>query len=121
MRWQPADVYKRQLLVSAVLLIFYGMLAGGSVSAIRAVILFCLSCGARLLGRTYDGMTALAVAASLLLISNPQWLYDSGFQLSFGAVLGVTAVRRGLFGPGEGGKGKTKGVKNRIREGARCV
>ncbi len=106
------------LLVSAVLLIFYGMLAGGSVSAIRAVILFCLSCGARLLGRTYDGMTALAAAASLLLISNPQWLYDSGFQLSFGAVLGVTAVRRGLFGPGEGGKGKKKGVKNRIREGA---
>lgn len=107
------------LLVSAVLLIFYGMLAGGSVSAVRAVLLFCISCGARLLGRTYDGMTALAAAACLLLLSNPQWLYDSGFQLSFGAVLGVTAVRRGLFGMRETG-GKKGGLKSRIREGAQA-
>lgn len=107
------------LLISVILLIFYGMLAGGSVSAVRAVLLFCVSCGARLLGRTYDGMTALAAAACLLLISNPQWLYDSGFQLSFGAVLGVTAVRRGLFGAREK-RGKKGGLKNRIREGAQA-
>ena len=39
----------------------YGIFTGGSVSSMRAVCMFVLSVGAKILGRTYDILTALAV------------------------------------------------------------
>ena len=49
-----------------ILMLQYGMLTGGSVSAMRAVCMFVLNVGARVLGRTYDLMTALALSAIFL-------------------------------------------------------
>ena len=40
----------------------YGIFTGGSVSSMRAVCMFVLSVGAKILGRTYDILTALAVS-----------------------------------------------------------
>lgn len=56
----------------------------------RAGIMFALSLAARLLGRTYDTATALAVSAALLLAENPAWIDDTGFQLSFTAALAAS-------------------------------
>mgnify|MGYP000662352960 FL=1 len=67
----------------------YGMLTGSSVSAMRAVCMFVLAVGARILGRSYDFLTALAVSAILLLLDTPAYLYSSSFLLSFGAVTGL--------------------------------
>lgn len=72
----------------------YGMMTGGSVSTMRAVCMFLLSVTAKILGRIYDSMTALAVSAILLLLDSPAYLYGSSFLLSFGAVLGI-----GVTGP----------------------
>ncbi|MBR2036483.1 MAG: ComEC/Rec2 family competence protein, partial [Lachnospiraceae bacterium] len=47
---------------------------------------------ALLLGRTYDRLTGLSVAAMLLLLEQPLYVFYSGFLLSFGAVLGVTVI-----------------------------
>lgn len=52
----------------------------------------CLNVGARVLGRTYDLMTALALSAIFLLLDSPAYLYSSSFLLSFGAVVGLGAV-----------------------------
>lgn len=46
-------------------LLQYGILTGESVSAMRAVGMFLLAVGARIAGRTYDLLTALAVSAVL--------------------------------------------------------
>lgn len=70
----------------------YGMMTGASVSTMRAVCMFLLSVGAKILGRIYDMMTALAVAAMLILADSPAYLYSSSFLLSFGAVLGIGVV-----------------------------
>ena len=70
----------------------YGMLTGGSVSAMRAVCMFLLSVGAKIIGRSYDLLTALALSAILLLLDSPAYLYSSSFLLSFGAVAGLGAV-----------------------------
>lgn len=74
----------------------YGMLTGSSVSAMRAVCMFVLAVGARILGRSYDFLTALAVSAILLLLDTPAYLYSSSFLLSFGAVTGLGIVAPAL-------------------------
>lgn len=99
------------------LLLPYAFLVGGSVSALRAVILFGVAVGARILGRTYDILSALALAAFLILLENPAWMYDSSFLLSFGAVLGITQVRSCLF-PGDEVFGEKPG-QGRKRGGRR--
>lgn len=74
----------------------YGMLTGSSVSAMRAVCMFVLAIGARILGRSYDLLTALAASAILLLLDTPAYLYSSSFLLSFGAVAGLGIVAPAL-------------------------
>lgn len=79
-------------LLSLGVILQYGMLTGSSVSAMRAVCMFVLAVGAKILGRSYDLLTALAVSAILLLIDTPAYLYSSSFLLSFGAVTGLGVV-----------------------------
>lgn len=72
--------------VSLWVVLLYGVFTGESTSAMRAVIMFVLAMGARIVGKSYDLITALAFSALLLALENPQILRDSGFLLSFGAV-----------------------------------
>lgn len=67
----------------------YGEMVGMSSSAYRAILMFGLQLAAQMLRRTYDMLTALAIAAMLILMEEPRYLYYSGFQLSFGAILGI--------------------------------
>lgn len=75
--------------VSAFLVISYGVLTGSSGSAVRAVIMILCLWMAAVRGRSYDTMSALGLAALVLLYREPYLLYHSGFQLSFGAVLAI--------------------------------
>ena len=75
--------------LAVVLMIAYGDMVGMSSSAYRAVFMFGMQLVAQLLRRTYDMLTALALAAVLILLEQPLYLYYAGFQLSFGAILGV--------------------------------
>ncbi len=73
--------------LSGVFLIGYGVLTGSGIATIRALIMFLLNIGAQLFGRTYDGITSLAIAAVLLLAGNPISIQESGFLLSFSAMV----------------------------------
>lgn len=64
----------------------YAIMTGGSVSALRAAIMYVISLIARLTGRTYDMITGLTVAFCIVLLIYPGQVYASGFWLSFGAV-----------------------------------
>lgn len=83
-------------MISLAVMLQYGMMTGGSVSTMRAVCMFLISVGAKILGRIYDMPTALAVSAMLLVTESPAYLYNSSFLLSFGAVLGIGAAAPGL-------------------------
>lgn len=87
--------------ISIFLMIQYGIFTGNGASAIRAVIMFSMAVGAVVTGRTYDLLSAFSLSLLFLLLDSPGWLTDSGFLLSFGAVLGLS-----LFYPLL--KGKTK-------------
>ena len=54
--------------------------------------MFLLQMLAQILGRTYDRITALAVAAVLVLVEQPLYLFHSGFQFSFLCVLGISLI-----------------------------
>lgn len=83
--WLPGSI-------STVMMISYIILTGGAVSAIRAVIMFLVYLGAQLLGRTYDLLSGLSLAGILILLSEPRYLFQAGFQLSFLAIVGICIV-----------------------------
>ncbi|MEE8825824.1 MAG: DNA internalization-related competence protein ComEC/Rec2 [Eubacteriales bacterium] len=74
-------------ILSLLVMAGYTVFTGASVSACRAFFMFALGIIAKLIGRTYDFWTALAVAAMLILLENPYYLFYSGFQMSFAAVM----------------------------------
>ena len=74
------------------LVVMYGMMIGTQAATFRAICMFAMQMCALLLGRTYDRLTGLSVAAMLLLLEQPLYVFYSGFLLSFGAVLGVTVI-----------------------------
>lgn len=78
--------------VSIAVMTAYGDMTGMSSSAYRAILMFGMQLAAKSLKRTYDMLTALAVAAVLVLVEQPLYLYHSGFLLSFGAVLGLACM-----------------------------
>ena len=65
---------KVSALAAAILLLLYGTMTGFSVSALRAILMFFLHMLAVMLERTYDMMTALSVAAVILLIGQPLYM-----------------------------------------------
>ena len=78
--------------VSAFLIYAYGIVTGGSVSAMRAVGMFLVLVGAGIAGRSYDLLSAMALSAIVLLLDAPAYLYSLSFLLSFGAVIGIGAL-----------------------------
>lgn len=73
-------------------LLAYTLMIGCGVSSIRAFVMFFVRMGADITGRDYDMPTSLALAAAVIVAWQPLYLLDAGFLLSFGALLGITAV-----------------------------
>lgn len=73
--------------VSSAAMLAYTVFTGASVSTLRACVMFLLAASADLAGRTYDTLTAMSLAGTMILLGNPSFLFYSGFQMSFAAVL----------------------------------
>lgn len=67
----------------------YGYMTDFGDSMLRAMGMMILLLIGRLLGRKTDVPTAIVLVADVLLMLRPQRLMAAGFQLSFGAVIGV--------------------------------
>lgn len=90
------------VILSIALMYCYGIMTGMSISAYRAIMMFGIHVAAGLFGRTYDMLTAMAIAAISILFRQPLYLYHSGFLFSFGAILAIglflPAVEQNLLG-----------------------
>ena len=80
-------------IISLVCLILYGYMTGMGVSIKRALIMFAVMAVAEITGRSYDMLSALSFSCVILLMAKPYSLYDAGFVLSFGAVLGIGLIK----------------------------
>jgi competence protein ComEC len=67
----------------------YSFLSGASPSVIRAAMMFSLAFFARNILRETVLYNTLAASAFLLLCFDPYWIWDTGFQLSYAAVLSL--------------------------------
>lgn len=76
-------------LISLSVLWFYAVLAGFSASIVRAAVMFSVIAFAKILNRQSNIYNSLALSAFFLLLYNPNYLFDVGFQLSFAAVLSI--------------------------------
>ncbi|MBR6770180.1 MAG: DNA internalization-related competence protein ComEC/Rec2 [Lachnospiraceae bacterium] len=85
---------KATALFSTLLICTYAIMTGMSMSAARSVFMFFIHLLADVTGRSYDMITALSMAAVLLLVDQPLYVEHSGFLFSFGAVAGI-----GVFMP----------------------
>lgn len=70
-------------------LVFFAFLAGGTPSVLRAVIMTAFSLFAQAGRRRCDALNALGFSGCIQLAGRPYLLYQTGFLLSYGAVLSL--------------------------------
>ncbi|MDN5248108.1 MAG: ComEC/Rec2 family competence protein [Wolbachia endosymbiont of Tyrophagus putrescentiae] len=68
---------------------FYLLITGAQISAQRAYIMVILVLISVMIERKYRGLIAIAFAASVILIIEPESILKPGFQMSFSAVLAL--------------------------------
>ncbi len=78
-----------QFLLVISLLWIFSLMTGGSASVIRSAFMFTLLGFGRLTGKKGYPLNSLAAAAFVLLAYQPNWIMDTGFQLSFAAVASI--------------------------------
>lgn len=79
-----------QVLAMMASVIAYAVVTEPRPSILRATVMALLYCGSRLLGREGARLNWICAAAVVLLVMDPAMTFDIGYQLSFGAVLGVS-------------------------------
>ncbi len=75
----------------------FSLLAGAQPSILRSAVMFtCIVLGENLSKKTSIYNT-LALSAFILLVWNPYWLWDVGFQLSYSAVLSIIIFMQPIY------------------------
>lgn len=89
----------RAFRVATIVILLWGFafLTGLSPSVVRSVIMFSLIGLSQFSTERSVSINTLFVAAIGMLIYNPSWLYDVGFQLSFVAVASILFIQPWLY------------------------
>ncbi|MDD4909080.1 MAG: ComEC/Rec2 family competence protein [Candidatus Omnitrophica bacterium] len=80
---------KPRFIITMSLLAFYCLLTGARVSVVRATLMAEVMLLGYVLEREVNIYNSLAIAAFIILLINPNQLFDIGFQLSFISVLSI--------------------------------
>ncbi|MDX5326984.1 MAG: competence protein ComEC family protein [Bacteroidota bacterium] len=73
---------------------FYALFTGWSPSVVRAATMFSLLAISEWMGRETHPLQTILVSAFILLCIDPFMLFSLGFQLSYGAVIGIITLQR---------------------------
>ena len=80
--------------ISVLVIILFVIMTGAEASVVRAAIMGILVLFAERTGRLYSMRNALVLAAFVMALVNPKVLvFNVGFQLSFGALLGIVYLK----------------------------
>lgn len=85
---------KRALVISLIIIWFYAGVTGFSPSVLRATIMFTILSSSILLGRKSNNLNTLFFSAFLMLVWNPLFLFNIGFQLSYLAMIGIFTLHK---------------------------
>lgn len=102
-RWR----WLKGLLVPGIVLSLWGfaLLTGLSSSVVRSVTMFSLLALADFQPEKPLTLNTLSATAFLMLLCNPMWLFDIGFQLSFSAVAAIVLLQPKLYDLWQPGNG----------------
>ncbi len=92
-------LFSRRLsfLLTVLLIVGFVIMTGAEASVVRAAIMGSLVMFAHGVGRIYDMRNALIFVALIMVLENPKVLvFDTGFQLSFLALLGIVYLKPAL-------------------------
>ncbi|MCG2704107.1 MAG: ComEC family competence protein [Candidatus Omnitrophica bacterium] len=81
--------YRLQYSLAILMLVFFCLLSGARTSVVRATVMAGIFLVAFLVNRDYDPLSALSLAALVILSGYPLQIFDAGFQLSFSSVLSI--------------------------------
>ncbi|MCR5497714.1 MAG: ComEC/Rec2 family competence protein [Paludibacteraceae bacterium] len=76
---------------------FYAFIAGLSPSVVRASVMFSLVSFGDMLGRRSQTINTVLASAFIMLIYEPRYLIDVGFQLSYTAVLSILLLHEKIY------------------------
>ncbi len=79
-------------IISTIFMICFCIMSGESVSAIRATIMFVMRMVSLIFGKPFDMLSSLSFSAIIILSTNPLYLFNSSFLLSFGAILAIAIL-----------------------------
>ena len=89
--------FKFSVISGMVLVIIYTMMTGLGASVIRAALMLLLILFGKLIDRDAHSVALLALVAMLMLIYNPAFINDVGFQLSFVVTFGLLTTANIIF------------------------
>jgi competence protein ComEC len=85
------------LLILACLWLF-SLLTGGSASVLRSAVMFSfITLGKTIFTKNASIYNSLAASAFAMLVYNPYYLWDVGFQLSYLAVTGIVVFQKPIY------------------------
>jgi competence protein ComEC len=93
------------------IIVFYALISGSNPPVLRASIIFAILVMGYILEREPQALNSLGAAAVLILIANPNNLFDASFQLSFVAILSIILIEpnlKGIFGIEEKAPSKSR-------------
>jgi competence protein ComEC len=70
----------------------YLLISGGSVATVRSYVMITIMFAAVMLDRPALALRNVALAALIILMIQPENLFDAGFQMSFAAVVGLISA-----------------------------
>ncbi|RLD87428.1 MAG: hypothetical protein DRJ09_10315 [Bacteroidetes bacterium] len=98
---QFLNTSKKKKIIKALLLLLsvwaYALLTGLAPSVMRATVMISFIIVGNEVERDKDAYNTLAMSALFLLLYNPGFLFDVGFQLSYAAVLGIVTFYRPVY------------------------
>ncbi len=90
-------IRNRTRLTSAVIIILlwaFTLITGASPSVLRSALMFSVLLLGKVIGREGNSWNSLAASGFILLVGNPNLLFDVGFQLSYSAMLSIFMFSR---------------------------
>ena len=80
---------KKRTIVSIGIVFTYAVMTGMSAATMRALVMYVVSRGAFVAGRTMDVPTSMITALLIILVVNPQQIFSTGVMMSFLSVGGL--------------------------------
>lgn len=86
-----------QMILVLIFLWTFSFITGASASVLRAAVMFSFIAIGKQFFKTASVYNSLAASAFILLVYNPYFLWDVGFQLSYLAVIGILLFQQPLY------------------------